>query len=158
MNKWVDRFNGVLLAAMFLITFYQILARDIFIISSMWTEELARFLFVWIVFIGAATLCKDNENITIFIVIDRMPPIPRLIISTISYLMMIGFGVIFIWSSYKNVLNNWEFYAPSMDWMRLSYLYLGLMLSGILMVWYLAVNLVKGLLPQKFKSATANED
>ena len=153
MKKWADRFNGLLLIAMFLVTFYQILARDIFIISSMWTEELARFLFVWIVFIGAATLIKDNEHIRISIVLDRLPAPLRRAISIVSNLFIIGFGVIFVWSSYRNVMNNWEFYAPSMDWMRLSYLYMGLLASGVLMIWYLVINLIKDLFPKRFGTA-----
>ena len=135
---------------MFLITFYQILARDVFVISSMWTEELARFLFVWIVFLGAGTLMKDNEHIRISILVERMPPFVGRLLRVISNLLLLSFCVIFLWSSYLNILNNWDFYAPSMDWMRLSYLYLGLLISGILMIWYLVVNLLKDLFPSRF--------
>ena len=152
MKKWVDRFNGLLLALMFLTTFYQILARDIFVISSMWTEELARFLFVWIVFLGAATLIEGNEHIRIAILIDRLPLATSRIIRIISNLLILAFGVIFVWSAYLNFLNNWEFYAPSMDWMRLSYLYLGLLISGVLTIWYLLVNLFKDLFPGRFST------
>lgn len=137
---------------MFLVTFYQILARDIFIISSMWTEELARFLFVWIVFLGAATLIEDNAHIRISILTDRLPSAARRIIRISSNLLISAFCVIFLWSAYLNCLNNWKFYAPSMDWMRLSYLYLGLLISGILMLWYLLVNLLKDLFPRYFCS------
>ena len=153
MKKWVDRFNGLLLALMFLITFYQILARDIFIISSMWTEELARFLFVWIVFLGAGTLIEGNEHIRISILADRLPLAVGRIIRIISNLLILIFCVIFLWSAYLNCLNNWEFYAPSMDWMRLSYLYLGLIISGVLMIWYLLDNLLKDLFPKRFGTA-----
>jgi TRAP-type C4-dicarboxylate transport system permease small subunit len=152
-KKWVDRFNGLLLALMFLITFYQILARDIFIISSMWTEELARFLFVWIVFLGAGTLIEGNEHIRISILADRLPLAAGRIIRIITNLLILIFCVIFLWSAYLNCLNNWEFYAPSMDWMRLSYLYLGLLISGVLMIWYLLNNLLKDLFPKRFGTA-----
>lgn len=153
MKKWVDRFNGLLLALMFLVTFYQILARDIFIISSMWTEELARFLFVWIVFLGAGTLIEGNEHIRISILADRLPLAASRILRIISNLLILIFCVIFLWSAYLNCLNNWNFYAPSMDWMRLSYLYLGLLISGVLMIWYLLVNLLKDLFPKRFGTA-----
>ena len=153
MKKWVDRFNGLLLALMFLTTFYQILARDIFVISSMWTEELARFLFVWIVFLGAGTLIEGNEHIRIAILIDRLPLAASRIIRVVSNLLILTFGVIFVWSAYLNFLNNWDFYAPSMDWMRLSYLYLGLLISGVLMIWYLLVNLFKDLFSKRFSAA-----
>lgn len=153
MKKWVDRFNGLLLALMFLTTFYQILARDIFVISSMWTEELARFLFVWIVFLGAATLIEGNEHIRIAILIDRLPLAVSRMIRVVSNLLILAFGVIFVWSAYLNFLNNWDFYAPSMDWMRLSYLYLGLLISGVLTIWYLLVNLLKDFFPGRFSAA-----
>ena len=149
----MDRFNGLLLALMFLTTFYQILARDIFVISSMWTEELARFLFVWIVFLGAATLIEGNEHIRISILIDRLPLAVSRMIRVVSNLLILAFGVVFVWSAYLNFLNNWDFYAPSMDWMRLSYLYLGLLISGILMIWYLLVNIFKDLFPKRFSTA-----
>jgi len=152
-KKWVDRFNGLLLALMFLTTFYQILARDIFVISSMWTEELARFLFVWIVFLGAATLIEGNEHIRIAILIDRLPLAVSRMIRIVSNLLILAFGAVFVWSAYLNCLNNWEFYAPSMDWMRLSYLYLGLLISGVLMIWYLLVNLLQDLFPRRFSAA-----
>jgi TRAP-type C4-dicarboxylate transport system permease small subunit len=155
-KKWVDRFNGLLLALMFLITFYQILARDVFFISSMWTEELARILFVWIVFLGAGTLAQDNNHIRISILTDRLPSAFSRVIRIISNLLILIFCVIFLWSSYLNCLNNWDFYAPSMDWMRLSYLYLGLLISGILLVWYLTVNLIKDLFPMRFKITQKN--
>ena len=152
----MDRFNGLLLALMFLITFYQILARDVFFISSMWTEELARILFVWIVFLGAGTLAQDNNHIRISILTDRLPSAFSRVIRIISNLLILIFCVIFLWSSYLNCLNNWDFYAPSMDWMRLSYLYLGLLISGILLVWYLTVNLIKDLFPMRFKITQKN--
>ena len=152
MKKWVDRFNGLLLALMFLTTFYQILARDIFVISSMWTEELARFLFVWIVFLGAGTLIEGNEHIRISILIDRLPLAVSRMIRVVSNLVILAFGMVFVWSAYLNCLNNWEFYAPSMDWMRLSYLYLGLLISGVLMIWYLLVTLLKDLFPRRFST------
>ena len=138
---------------MFLATFYQILARDIFIISSMWTEELARFLFVWIVFLGAAPLMEGNEHIRIAMLIDWLPLTLRRMIRVVSNMLLLAFGVVFVWSAYLNFLNNWEFYAPSMDWMRLSYLYLGLLISGVLMIWYLLVNLLKDLFPRRFSAA-----
>ena len=78
MKKWVDRFNGALLALMFLATFYQVLARNVLFTTAMWTEELAKFLFVYIVFIGSATLMENEGHIRIAILSDRLPgPLAR---------------------------------------------------------------------------------
>jgi TRAP-type C4-dicarboxylate transport system permease small subunit len=153
MKKWVDRLNGALLFVMFLTTFYQVLARNVFFTTAMWTEELAKILFVFIVFLGAATLMESEEHIRISILSDRLPASlarwHRLFVQSV----LVAFGVFFVWSSWINVLNSWEFYAPSMPWFRLSYLYLTLVISGILTLYYLLLNMVRTLFPGRFKSS-----
>ncbi len=156
MKKWVDRFNGALLALMFLATFYQVLARNVLFTTAMWTEELAKFLFVYIVFIGSATLMENEGHIRIAILSDRLSgPLARWHRLFVE-LVLVVFGVIFAWSSWVNVINSWEFYAPSMPWFRLAYLYLGLVISGLLTLFYLLLNMVRGLIPGRFGVSRAN--
>jgi TRAP-type transport system small permease protein len=150
MKKWVDSLNGVLLALMFLITFYQVLARNVLFTSAMWTEELAKIAFVYIVFIGSATLMENEGHISIALLSDRLPaPLARWHRLFVQ-LVLTAFGVIFVWSSWLNVLNNWEFYTPSMSWFRLAYLYLGMVLSGLLTLFYLLFNMARTLFPGRF--------
>jgi TRAP-type C4-dicarboxylate transport system permease small subunit len=147
MKKWVNRLNGALLILMFVTTFYQVMARNVVQVTAMWTEELAKFLFVFIVFLGAATLMEREEHIRIGMLADRLPPWllrwQRLFIQ----MVLLAFGVIFVWSAWMNVLNSWEFYAPSMPWFRMSYLYLVLVFSGILTLFYILLNMARTLVP-----------
>ena len=71
-------------------------------------------------------------------------------------LVLAVFGAIFIWSSWINVLNSWGFYAPSMPWFRLAYLYLGLVISGLLTLFYLLLNMARSLFPGRFSVSRAN--
>jgi TRAP-type C4-dicarboxylate transport system permease small subunit len=153
MKKWVDRLNGTLLIVMFLATFYQVLARNVFFITAMWTEELAKILFVSIVFLGSATLMESEDHIRISILADRLPAALARWHRLFVQLVLVAFGVFFVWSSWMNVLNSWEFYAPSMPWFRLSYLYLTLVISGILTLYYLLLNMVRTLFPGRFKAS-----
>jgi TRAP-type C4-dicarboxylate transport system permease small subunit len=150
MKKWFDRFNGALLALMFLSTFYQVLARNVFFTTAMWTEELAKFLFVYIVFLGSATLMESEGHICIAILSDRLPASLVRWHRLFVQLVLVAFGVFFVWSAWTNVLNSWEFYAPSMPWFRLSYLYLGLVISGMLTLYYLLLNMLRSLFPGRF--------
>lgn len=150
MKKWIDRFNGALLALMFLSTFYQVLARNVFFTTAMWTEELAKFLFVYIVFLGSATLMENEGHICIAILSDRLPAFLARWHRLSVHLVLVAFGVFFVWSAWINVLNSWEFYAPSMPWFRLSYLYVGLVISGILTLYYLLRNMLRTLFPGRF--------
>jgi TRAP-type C4-dicarboxylate transport system permease small subunit len=153
MKKWVDRLNGALLFVMFLATFYQVLARNVFFTTAMWTEELAKLLFVSIVFLGSATLMESEDHIRISILSDRLPASLARWHRLFVQLVLVAFGVFFVWSSWMNVLNSWEFYAPSMPWFRLSYLYLCLVFSGILTLYYLLLNMVRTLFPGRFNAS-----
>jgi TRAP-type transport system small permease protein len=147
MKKWVNRLIGALLGLTFLTTFYQVLARNVLHVTAMWTEELAKFLFVFIVFLGAATLMESEEHIRISILAERLPVSLARWHRLFVQLVLVAFGVIFVWSAWTNVLNSWEFYAPSMPWFRLSYLYLVLVFSGILTLCYLLRNMARVLFP-----------
>ncbi|HSB04911.1 MAG TPA: TRAP transporter small permease [Thermodesulfobacteriota bacterium] len=150
MKKWVDRFNGALLALMFLTTFYQVLVRNVLFTTAMWTEELAKILFVYVVFLGSATLMENEGHIKIAFLSDRLPARLARWHRSFAHLVLVAFGVIFVWSSWLNALNNWEFYSPSMNWFRLAYLYLGLVVSGLLTLFYLLLNMVRNFFPGRF--------
>jgi len=153
MKKYVDGFNGMLLAVMFLITFWQIIARFIPGSATVWSEEVARFVFVWIVFLGAGTLMRDNDHIRISIITNRLGPVSGRILRIFSALLIIPFVVFMTWGAYINMLRQWNTFAPTVDWMRLGYVYLALLISGIVMIVYLIRRLVRDLFPSKFASA-----
>jgi TRAP-type transport system small permease protein len=150
MKIWVDRLNGTLLIMMFLATFYQVLARNVFFVTAMWTEELAKLLFVSIVFLGSATLMESEKHICISILSDRLPAWLARWHRLFVQLVLVAFGVFFVWSAWINVVNSWEFYAPSMPWFRMSYLYLILVVSGVLTLSYLLLNMARVLFPGRF--------
>jgi len=152
MKKWVDRLNGALLITMFLATFFQVLARNVIHVTAMWTEELAKFLFVFIVFLGSATLMESEEHIRISVLSDRLPLSALRWQRFFIQLVLVAFGVVFVWSAWLNVVNSWEFYAPSMPWFRMSYLYLILAFSGILTLGYILLNMLRTLCPGIFRS------
>jgi TRAP-type C4-dicarboxylate transport system permease small subunit len=147
MKQWIDRLNGVLLIAMFLSTFFQVLCRNVIHVTAMWTEELAKFLFVFIVFLGSATLMDNEEHIRISVLSDRLPPRLLRWQRFGIQLVLLAFGVVFVWSAWTNVVNSWEFYAPSMQWFRMSYLYLVLVFSGVLTLGYILRNMARTLFP-----------
>lgn len=154
MKKYIDGFNGLLLATMFLITFWQIVIRFLPGEVTVWSEEVARFLFVWIVFLGAATLVRDEEHIRIALITDRLSPTAGRIVRILSTLIIVPFVIFMMWGAYKNMIKQWGTFAPTVDWMRLGYVYLSLVLSGIIMLWYFIRNMIRDL----FELSTKSED
>ena len=75
--KLVHRLEELLLVLLFLAAFMvlaaQILSRHVLPYPLAWTEEAARFLFLWIVFLGAAYLVRGNGHIAITLLTRRLP-------------------------------------------------------------------------------------
>lgn len=128
---------------MFLTTLFQVIARAVLGISSVWSEELARFLFVWQVFLGAALLVRDDGLIRITLLTDRSSATVARILRVLTGVATVPFVVVLTWGAYLNMLRNWNTFAPTLDWLRIGYVYLMLFLSGLLMFWYLLVVLVE---------------
>ena len=76
-RKVIHRLEELLLAVLFFAAFAvlaaQILGRHFLPYPLAWSEEAARFLFLWIVFLGAAYLVRRNGHIASTLLTRRMP-------------------------------------------------------------------------------------
>lgn len=66
----------VILGATIIVTIVtiEVVLRYIFGLSLIFTEELARYLMVWIVFLGGALAVKDDSHIRINVLVKRLSP------------------------------------------------------------------------------------
>lgn len=142
MKRFLEKASAALLVVMFLTTLYQVVARVVLGISSVWSEELARFLYVCLVFIGAAPLIRDDEHIRVGVLTDRLTGRPQSVMRLVTIFLTIPFIAIMTWGAWTNTVANWRTYAPTLDWLSIGYIYLVICVAGLLMLWYLAVNLI----------------
>ena len=145
MKTHLERLGAILLAVMFVVTLFQVVARVVLGISSVWSEELARFLYVCLVFIGAAPLIRDDEHIRVGVLTDRLKGRSLTVLRLATILLTIPFIAVMTWGAWTNTVVNWRTYAPTLDWLSIGYIYLVIWVAGLLMLWYLAVNLVRHL-------------
>jgi TRAP-type C4-dicarboxylate transport system permease small subunit len=143
MKRTLEYLISILLLLMFLITFYQVVARVVLEVPSVWTEELARFTYVWMVFLGAALLVRDDGLIRVTVLTDRMAKRPAAILKLATDLAALPFIAIMTWGAWTNTRQNWNTYAPTIDWLSIGYVYLVIWISGVLMLGYLAINLYR---------------
>lgn len=62
----VEKFTvAVMLSAMILVAFLQILLRNVFSTGISWGDPLVRYLVLWVAFIGASLAGKEGKHITI---------------------------------------------------------------------------------------------
>jgi TRAP-type C4-dicarboxylate transport system permease small subunit len=78
--------------------------------SYYWTEEMARFLFVWMVMIGAMVGVRESAHFEVD-VWPRLSPRPQALLRIVSSLGILGFALVFLWGGY---------FFTSFAWNRLS--------------------------------------
>jgi len=143
MKQRLEQLNALLLFLMFLITFYQVVARVVLQVSSVWSEELARFTYVWMVFLGAALLVKDDGLIRVTVLTDRIGKRVATVLRIITDIAILPFIVVMTWGAWTNTRMNWKTYAPTIDWFSIGYVYLIIFLSGLIMLGYFLLLLVQ---------------
>lgn len=88
---------GVLMGALAVPVAMQVISRYTGLIPTfLWTEELATFLFVWIVMIGSIVAVWDGTHFDVRITRDARTPLTRLLQSGVVHLAIMIFGAIFL--------------------------------------------------------------
>jgi len=95
--KAVDKAEDICLVSMFILMvaaiFLQVIMRFVFNNSLTWSEELGKFIFVWISWLGISLAERKNEHIKITLVTDRLSPKWRTvcdILAAVCMLLILG--------------------------------------------------------------------
>lgn len=95
LNRLVKTVLAILIAMMSLIVIAQVICR-LAKIQLSWSEELSRYLMIYIAFIGTGYMVRFDLMMSVTFVRDRLPPIGRRIISIASNTIMLCFFVVIL--------------------------------------------------------------
>jgi len=129
----------ILLVSIVVITFLQVLFRYVFQISLAWTEELARYTFMWIAALSVAYAFKTKSHFALKFVVDRFGFKIRRLISSIVTFLTITFLVIFTWKSLQYVQSASNQIAPGTG-LSMVIPYSSMVCAGLLMIFYVIKN------------------
>jgi TRAP-type C4-dicarboxylate transport system permease small subunit len=90
---------GVMMSALL----FQVFARYALGRASSWTEELALFLFTWIVLLAMSACVREGAHVRLVLLLDLAPRRLRLGWERALDLAALGFGVAFAWSGARYV-------------------------------------------------------
>jgi len=71
-DKFIEWLSIILMSFMLLLTFANVIGRYVFRNSIFFSEEMARFLFVWVVFLGAAIIIKDKGHVAVTFLAEKL--------------------------------------------------------------------------------------
>ncbi len=98
--------------------------------SLPWTEESARYLLIFITFIGSAIACRRQEHITITSLVERFPARIRLVFEFISCLLIIFFLAVATGGCYKFTVKMINVPVGAIPWLKTGHLY-GIITFGL---------------------------
>ncbi|MEO3386303.1 TRAP transporter small permease [Mesorhizobium sp. CAU 1741] len=97
LNKWV---LVALLSAMSVIVFTNVSMRYLTNFSLTWAEEVARYLMIWMTFLGAGMVLRIGGHVAITNLHDVLPTNGQRILRVLIGLLLLCFCAVMIWIGY----------------------------------------------------------
>lgn len=89
---------GCLMAALAIPVAMQVISRYTGLIPTyLWTEELATFIFVWVVMIGSMVAVWDGTHFDVVVTADAASPFGALVQKVIVHVFVMIFAALFAW-------------------------------------------------------------
>jgi len=110
----IDLSAGILLGLIVTLVFAQVLFRYIFNFSLHWTEELAKYLFVWMTFIGSIGAFKDRIHIGVDFFVNLLPERYKFFMGVFDILLITCFSGIAACIGYMWTIDVWGTLSPAL--------------------------------------------
>ena len=108
----------------------QIIARFTNLIPHwIWTEEMARFLFIWMVMIGAMVGVRDHTHFDVD-VWPELKPRTNALLRIVSGVFVLIFALVFVWYGIKFVQFGWDQTSELAD-LPMTYIFIAWPLTGL---------------------------
>jgi len=96
----------VLLALLVATTLLQVLSRYVLSKPFDWTEEAARYIFVWVAMLGAGMAAKDRAHFFVDLILERMPPQLKKYVTVLIGTVASAFLLAISWAALELALSN----------------------------------------------------
>ncbi|KPA23349.1 Sialic acid TRAP transporter permease protein SiaT [Shimia sp. SK013] len=134
-----------------LLTFYvmlvvtmavEVIRRELFAYSSIWGEEIVRYSFIYLAWIGAAAAVKERAHIRIDVILHYFGPRPKALFYIFGDLVMLFVALVALYWSYETVHVSAKFGSVSHG-LRISMVWflMAVPLGFALMTWRLLQSL-----------------
>lgn len=121
------------------ITLAQVVFRYVLQLSLTWSEELARFLLMWLAALSSAYAFKVRSHFALHFVVDRFDERARQMIGTLVTALVSLFLIVFAWESAKFLVVVRDQIAPGTG-MSMAVPYSSALVGSLLMLYYVVKN------------------
>lgn len=130
---WLEPVLVAILVVLVAVVLGNVIGRYVFSFALTWADEMARFLFVWLTFLGATVGLARGAHIGMDIIVQTLPPRAARVMQALALVLMMVFLAVWGWYSVELVERSMTFRTPAMGMPR-GYIYAIAPFSAVLMM------------------------
>ncbi len=134
---------GLLVALLTAVTFGQVVFRYGLNQPLFWSDEAARYLFVWTALIGAAACVRTRAHYAMDALVQRLPPAWQRLSAGLVWAAVAGFVAVLLIYGWRDTMNAARQEALSLP-MRMHWAYAAMPVGAALMLFHLLVTAIAG--------------
>ena len=141
-SYWLESVIVVFAIGLVLVTFFQVVNRFVLQWPIAWTEEVARYLSIWVILLGAARGVRESTHIQVDLLVARLPACVRAVIDTMTNLLIAAFLIVVIWQAIEILDIIGRRQSPTLR-ISMYYVYVAGPVASALMLYYIIVRIVR---------------
>lgn len=104
--SFVENITRIFFLMSLVVMFIQVISRYVLGIAVPWTDEVSRFSFIAMVFMGAALCQRSGEQVRITILLDVLSPGIRNMLEGVSDILTVVIGIALIVGAVENAIST----------------------------------------------------
>lgn len=120
----------------------QVVSRYVFGNPYTWTEELGRYTFVWVTFLGMAVAVESKSHIALDLLETSLKGLSKKALQTINNLLVATFSAFLTYSGVQLVKLGMRQTSPSLG-LPMQYVYVIIPVSGVIMLYFIFRRTIK---------------
>lgn len=110
LNRNAERWLLLVFYVMLVATmFIEVVRRELLSYSSIWGEEIVRYAFIYLTYIGVAAAVKERGHIRIDVIMNYIGPRAKAVLYIFGDIVMMIVAVIALYWSFETVHVSWKF-------------------------------------------------
>lgn len=142
-NSILEKLSIALMLFLLFLTFANTVGRYVFSSSIFFAEELARFIFVWVVFLGVAKIVKDKRQVSVALLTEKFKGTTKgLYLESFIFLIGLVFLIV-LFAGGVTLSSTMKFYSSAALGIPMGYVYLAVPLGSSLTLVFHILNYIE---------------
>jgi len=126
----------IVITVMTLSAFLQVIFRYVLEYPLIWTEEIARFMFVWLTFLGSAAAIRTKNHIAMDLLVNKFPKKMQKSVNMLALVIFLGFCLLLIKQGIFLTATNMEQTSDALG-IPMGFPYLAIPVGSALMAFFI---------------------